>query len=113
MSEATSSGGYAIYWRIWGVLLVVTLVMIFVDRPTAAALGDVEAGLPRGLLVGILIVAMLLKAYLIAAYFMHLRFERPALGISVLVGLLINGFILFGLIVPDGLGLLGMRMMGQ
>ncbi len=100
--------GYGFYWRIWGILLLVTLVMLFVDRPTAQALGSTSGGLPRGLLIFILVVAMLLKAWLIAAFFMHLRFERLALGMAVLLGLLVNGFILFALIVPDGLRILGM-----
>ncbi len=102
------TAGYGFYWRIWGLLLVVTLVMLFVDRPTAQALGSTSGGLPHGLLISILVVAMLLKAWLIASFFMHLRFERMAIGVAVLLGLLINGAILFALLVPDGLRILGM-----
>jgi caa(3)-type oxidase subunit IV len=111
MSSATTAGGgagYGIYWRIWGILLVVTLIMIFIDRPTAQAIGKVEGGGPQAVLVGVLIVAMLLKAFLISSYFMHLRFERLMIGLAVLVGLLINGAILFLLMVPDGLRIFGM-----
>ena len=46
---------------------------------------------------------MLVKASIIAANFMHMRFERIALAWMVVIGLLINGAILFGLIVPDAL----------
>ncbi len=108
MAKQDAKGGYGIYWRIWLILLVATLVMIFIDRPTATALQGEAPGASQGLLVLVLILAMLLKAFLIGSYFMHLRFERVFLWMSVLVGLLINGAILFGLIVPDGLRIYGM-----
>lgn len=98
--------GYGIYWRIWLVLLIVTGVMIFVDRPTAQALGSADQG--QTVLIVILVLAMLLKATLIATYFMHLRYERLFLGLSVLIGLLLNGAILFTLIAPDGYRILEM-----
>ncbi len=108
MAKQEAKGGYGIYWRIWLILLVVTLVMIFIDRPAATALQGEAPGGSQGLLVIVLILAMLLKAFLIGSYFMHLRFERRFLWMSVLVGLLINGAVLFGLIVPDGLRIFGM-----
>jgi cytochrome c oxidase subunit 4 len=84
------------YWRIWAVLLVLTLIMVFID----------QSPLTRGVLVLVLVVAMLAKASLIAGYFMHLRFEKLNLILIVLVGLLITGFILFALIAPDGMRIL-------
>lgn len=90
---------YRRYWTIWGVLLVLTLTMLVVD----------QVSLPRGLFVIIIVGAMLTKALLIAAYFMHLKFERVALAMSVLVGLLINATILYGLIVPDAVRIFGME----
>ncbi|MDA2934607.1 cytochrome C oxidase subunit IV family protein [Acidobacteria bacterium AH-259-D05] len=80
------------YWRIWFVLLLLTMGMVFIDQSPMA----------RGALVLILVTAMLGKATLIAAYFMHLRFERVSLVLTVAVGLLITGLLLFVLIAPDG-----------
>ncbi len=108
MANQDAKSGYRIYWRIWLILLIVTLVMIFIDRPTATSLPGETSGALQWLLVLILIFAMLLKAFLIGSYFMHLRFERLFLQLSVLIGLMINGAILFGLIVPDGLRIHGM-----
>ncbi len=108
MAKQEAKSGYRIYWRIWLILLVVTLVMIFIDRPAATSLQGDAPGATQGLLVIVLILAMLLKAFLIGSYFMHLRLERAFLWMSVFVGLLINGAILFGLIVPDGLRIHGM-----
>jgi cytochrome c oxidase subunit IV len=104
MEKATH--GYGIYWRIWFILLIVTLVMVFIDRPAALALRGDQPLMPEGALIFILVLAMLFKAVLIASYFMHLRFERLFLQLSVLIGLLINGAILYFLILPDGLRVL-------
>jgi len=108
MSAGKKTGSYGLYWRIWFILLIVTLVMVFIDRPTAQALQGSEPMFPQGVLIFILVSAMLLKALLIGSYFMHLRFERVAISLAVLVGLLINGAILFFLIVPDACRILGM-----
>ena len=63
---------------------------------------------PRIVLLGVLGLAMLAKAGLIAGYYMHLRWEHLAIGLAVLFGLLVNGAILFALIVPDARRILGM-----
>jgi cytochrome c oxidase subunit 4 len=89
---------YSVYWRTWIVLLVLTTIMILVD----------QAGMPREILVGILLAAMLAKATLIAANFMHLKYEKLSVGIAVGVSLLFVGAILFLLMVPDGLRMLRM-----
>ncbi len=98
MASEHKAPSLRLYWGIWFVLLVLTLVMIGIDTMEG----------PRVLLVLVLLVAMLVKAGLIGGVFMHLRFERVFLWMSVLVGLLINGAILFGLIAPDGLRIYGM-----
>ncbi len=84
------------YWRIWFVLLVLTLVMVFID----------QSPLTRGVLILVLVGVMLVKVSLIAGYFMHLRFEKLNLILVVLVGLLITGLLLFVLIAPDGMRIL-------
>ena len=100
MAEAQvhTADSYAFYWKIWGALLILTLGMILVD----------QLDMSRLLLVPILIGAMLVKAGLIASFFMHLRYERLFLGLSVLIGLLINATILFALLAPDAMQILQM-----
>ena len=87
---------YRTYWSIWGILLVLTLVMIGLD----------SAPLPRALLVVVLVGVMLIKAFLVAGYFMHLRYERLALGLGAALGLLLTGAVLYVLLIPDGLRIL-------
>ncbi|MDX1382288.1 MAG: cytochrome C oxidase subunit IV family protein [Thermoanaerobaculia bacterium] len=102
MAHAQSPAGIGLYWRIWLVLLGLTVGMIVIDG----------ASLPLGLMVGVLVVAMLAKAGLIASYFMHLRYEGILLILSVLLGLAVLGFILWGLMVPDGHRIMGMLREG-
>ncbi len=96
MTQEESKVGSSHYWRIWSLLLVLTLIMVFID----------QSPLTRGVLVLVLVVVMLAKASLIAGYFMHLRFEKLNLILIISVGLLITGFILFALIAPDGMRIL-------
>ncbi len=93
MEQAQSATHSQPYWRIWMILLVLTVVMVFVD----------QSPLSRGALVLVLVSAMLGKVALIGAYFMHLRFETITLVMTVVVGLVITGLLLFVLIAPDGL----------
>jgi len=79
------------YWITWSVLLVFTVVMLWAD----------SASLPRQVFVVFMIVAMLTKASIIGANFMHLRFERAGLILTVVVGLLVTGTVLYVLIAPD------------
>jgi cytochrome c oxidase subunit IV len=80
-----------IYWITWAVLLVFTLAMLWADA----------ASLPRMTFVVFMIAAMLTKASIIGANFMHLRSERLPLVLTVIVGLLVTGGLLFVLIAPD------------
>jgi len=79
------------YWITWSVLLVFTVVMLWAD----------SAALPRQAFVVFMIAAMLTKASIIGANFMHLKAERVQMILTVVVGLLVTGAILYGLIVPD------------
>ena len=81
------------YWITWSVLLVFTIVMLMMDG----------AALPRTFFVLFMLVAMLTKASIIGANFMHLRFERAPLVLTVVVGLLVTGTVLYVLIAPDAL----------
>jgi cytochrome c oxidase subunit IV len=80
-----------IYWVTWAVLLVFTVTMLWAD----------SASLSRTFFVGFMLVAMLTKASIIAANFMHLRHEHGFIAITVVVGLLITGGLLYALIAPD------------
>ena len=79
------------YWITWSVLLVFTVVMLWAD----------SASLPRQAFVVFMVIAMLTKASIIAANFMHLKAERLPLVLTVVVGLLGMGTVLWVLIAPD------------
>jgi caa(3)-type oxidase subunit IV len=98
MTATDKAGGYKLYWMIWGILLALTVVMLFLDN----------APMPRVAFVLIMVGAMLAKAFLIAGYFMHLRYEALFIRLSVLIGLLVNGAVLYFLIIPDAYRILGM-----
>lgn len=72
-------------------LLALTVTMVALD----------QAPLPHTTFVVLMLTAMLVKATVIAAYFMHLRFERWALVLAVVLGLPINAALLYVLIAPD------------
>jgi cytochrome c oxidase subunit IV len=80
-----------IYWITWAVLLVFTVVMIWADA----------LSIPRTPFVVFMLAAMLTKAAIIGGNFMHLRSERLPLVLTVVVGLLVIGGILYVLIAPD------------
>ena len=79
------------YWITWSVLLVFTVVMLWAD----------SAPLPRQAFVVFMLIAMLTKASIIGANFMHLKGERVQLILTVVVGLLVTGAVLYVLIAPD------------
>ena len=78
---STTLTDFKFYWKVWGMLLALTLVMLFLD----------QAPLPPLLFVLVMVAAMLTKAGLISAYFMHLRYEAAFLQWMLIVGLLITG----------------------
>lgn len=98
MAPAHAPASSSLYWKVWGALLVLTLVMVFVD----------EAALPFAVLAGVLIVAMMAKASMIASFFMHLRWEGRFLVLSVVLGLAVLGAIMFVLMAPDGVRIFDM-----
>jgi len=88
----TESHGYGIYWIIWGVLLVLTFVMIFIG----------EANLGYVAKASLLLLGAAAKAALIIFYFMHLRLEKAGLAVVVLAGLFLTGALMFALPAYDG-----------
>lgn len=90
------AASYRTYWTAWGILLILTVLMLSVEA----------ARLPRAAIVVFLVSAMLAKATLIGGWFMHLRFERVALVVSVVGAVLATAMFLFFLTAPDGVSML-------
>ncbi|MHC4818922.1 MAG: hypothetical protein ACYTF8_12785, partial [Planctomycetota bacterium] len=74
-----------VYLKVWLTLLVITLVMVFVQK--------------RAVLIG----GMVIKASLIVLWFMHLLYERIDFILLMVVSIAFFSILLFGLIAPDGL----------
>ena len=87
---------YKTYWYTWGVLLVLTLGMILAG----------ESAISKVWLVALLLAGMLAKATLILGNFMHLRFERVGLILTVVIGIVFTALALFFGIAPDGVRIL-------
>lgn len=90
--EESAVRAYGSFWKIWGVLLGLTVVMVFVDLME----------MPRMVLLFVLLGAMLVKAYLIATEFMDLKHERWVVGLAIAFSILFFGVFLYAFIVPDG-----------
>ncbi len=91
MEETVS---YKVYWTIWVVLLVLTLIMIGVEA----------LSLPSGIAILILVGAMMTKATLIAGWFMHLKFETRFIVLSLVLATLLTAAFLVFLLMPDAIG---------
>jgi len=83
-TATTQAPSYAIYFKVWLILLAVTILMVFVGSAP------------------ILVAGMAFKASLIALFFMHMKDET--LPFALTVSLCIVGFslVLFFLLWPDG-----------
>jgi caa(3)-type oxidase subunit IV len=98
MSETHSQTSYKSYWLVWGVLLVITGIMLIAELSPFSRLA----------VAVLLMVAMLVKASLIAGQFMHLRFEKPELVLAFAGTVLFLAAFLFVLISFDALRILKM-----
>jgi caa(3)-type oxidase subunit IV len=90
-ADTGTAGNGRIYWMTWGVLLIITMIMLLLD----------SAHVSRSMLLTVLLGAMVVKATLIAGNFMHLRHEHAGIIFTVVVGLFVMGLILYVLIAPD------------
>ncbi len=90
MEETVS---YKVYWSIWVVLLVLTLIMIGVEA----------LSLPAGIGVLVLVGAMMTKATLITGWFMHLKFETRFIMLVLVLGTLLTAAFLVFLLAPDAI----------
>ena len=96
----TAQGGvwYRTYVVTWFWLLVIT----------GLELGVVFAGLPKTLVVTLLVILALMKATLIAAYFMHLRNERLNLIFAIVAPLVLIVMLVLG-VARDALNVFFLR----
>ena len=98
MSGTHSQTSYKSYWKVWGVLLVITGIMLLAEG----------SGFSRLVVAVFLLAAMMVKAVLIGAQFMHLRFEKPGLVLALVGTVLFFAAFLFILISFDALRILKM-----
>jgi cytochrome c oxidase subunit 4 len=94
-------GTNKLFLTVWGWLLLLTGIEVF--------LGYIHINLH--LMLTILIGLSLVKAALIVAYFMHLRFERLSLFLT-LIPMLVICICLFMIFFPDGLRAKNLRYQG-
>lgn len=94
MSEHAEAGKkvYLQYAGILGILAVLTLVMIFIG----------ESGMSQAPKAALLLLGSSIKATLIIFYFMHLRFEKMGLILTVLVGIFLTSVLMFVVPAYDG-----------
>ena len=86
-SEAHSTSNYI---KIFWILLVLTIVEVAI----------VYLGLPRMLLVALLVIFAVWKAALVAMHFMHLKFERRTLAIVAIIPFVLCVFLIL-MLLPD------------
>jgi len=97
-AEAHFAGSNKLFISIWGWLVGLTLVEIFLAYKP----------MPLHFMLTILMGLSIIKAALIVAYFMHLKFERLSL-ILTLVPMLVACICLLFVFFPDSFRSLGLR----
>jgi cytochrome c oxidase subunit 4 len=85
--------------KVWIGLLALTLAEV--------VLAYVQ--LAPGVMLTLLMVFSVVKATMIAAYFMHLKFDRPALGWMLMPAFVAMVVVLLAYLLPDGYLLLHNR----
>ena len=100
MSHSSEHAGSTtkLFMIVWIGLLVMTIVEVY--------LAYIQ--LPVGLMISILMALSIVKATLIIAYFMHLRFEKMSL-ILTLIPMWVLVTCLFFIFFPDSFRLLELR----
>ncbi len=93
-----AEGGNRLYLSVWAALLAMTIVEVF--------LAYIQ--LPVNLMLVILMGLSVIKAALIVAYFMHLRFERLSLFLTLVPMWVIVTCLLF-VFFPDSFRLFELR----
>lgn len=100
MTEATghAEGGKRIFFTVWGTLLGLTLVETFLAYQNLAL----------KVMLALLMTLSVIKASMIIAYFMHLRYERRSLVLTLMPAMLFVIGMMF-VVFPDSLRLFFMR----
>jgi cytochrome c oxidase subunit 4 len=91
-------GGTPLFLKVWAALLIMTGIEVFLAYQ----------GLPVNLMLIILMGLSVIKAALIVAYFMHLRFERLSLFLT-LIPMCVLCLCLFSIWFADSVRLLEFR----
>ena len=97
MSE--HGGSNKLYLWVWTWLLILTAVEVFLAYKQ----------LPATTMLPLLLVLSTVKAAMIIAYFMHLRYERRSLALTLMPPLVICIILLMVFFFPDSLRLLELR----
>lgn len=94
MAEHAEAGKkvYLQYAKILGVLACLTVSMIFIG----------ESGMSQAPKAMLLLLGSSIKATLIIFYFMHLKFERMGLILTVLIGIFVTSILMFVVPAYDG-----------
>ncbi|HEY7713567.1 MAG TPA: cytochrome C oxidase subunit IV family protein [Candidatus Binatia bacterium] len=87
---ASSAHSTSQYVKVFYILLVLTIVEV----------GIVYLGLPKALLVGLLVILAVWKAALVALHFMHLKFEKRTLTVIALSPFILCVFLIL-MLLPD------------
>jgi caa(3)-type oxidase subunit IV len=87
---ASSAHSTSQYVKVFYILLVLTIVEV----------GIVYLGLPKVLLVGLLVILAVWKAALVALHFMHLKFEKRTLTVIALSPFILCVFLIL-MLLPD------------
>lgn len=96
-SATAESHSHKLYYMVWGGLLVLTVVEIMLIFPKLSTVA----------MLIILIGLSLIKSGLIVAYFMHLKFEKMSLVITLIpITVILIG--LFAVFFPDSLRVLNL-----
>lgn len=98
-SSHTQAAGSRLYISVWGWLLALTGVEVFLGYER----------LPLHLMLTLLMGISVIKAALIVAYFMHLRFERLSLFLTLVPALVLCICLILIFFFPDSLRLHELR----
>ena len=97
-AEEHFAGSNKLFISIWGWLVALTLVEIFLAYKTMSLI----------VMLTILLGLSIIKAALIMAYFMHLKFERLSLILTLIPALVVCILLLF-VFFPDSFRSAGLR----
>ena len=99
MSEHAHAGGNRLYFTVWGWLLALTVFEVILAY----------RNLPLHVMLVILMGLSIIKAALIISYFMHLRFEKMSLFLTLFPVLIFCIALLF-VFFPDSMRLYQLRV---